>query len=276
MLEKLSLNTATVRLKWDINEMIDGCVRHGIKAICPWRDQIAKKPLKEIRQRIDDSGLVVNALCRGGFFPANDKKSLQKAIDENKKALDEAMTIGAQSLVLVVGSLPPESKNIALARQQVEQGISKILDYSRSLNIPLAIEPLHPMYAADRSCVNTLSQALDLCETLGDGVGVAIDVYHVWWDPKLSSQIKRAQNKILGFHICDWLKETQDLLVDRGMMGDGIIDISAIYHMVEQAGYKGYIEVEIFSDKNWWQRNPNEVLSIIKERVVKILPKGNH
>ena len=273
MLEKLSLNTATVRLKWDISEIIDACARHGIKAICPWRDQIAKKPLKEIRQRIDDNGLVVNALCRGGFFPANDKKDLQKAIDENKKALDEAKTIGAESLVLVVGSLPPESKNIKLAREQVEQGISKILDYSRSLNITLAIEPLHPMYAADRSCVNTLSQALDLCQTLGDGVGVAIDVYHVWWDPSLPSQIKRAQNKILGFHICDWLKQTQHLLLDRGMMGDGIIDIPSIYHMIEQAGYKGYVEVEIFSEKNWWQRNPNEVLSIIKERVATMFPK---
>ena len=164
-------------------------------------------------------------------------------------------------------------KQKQLAREQVEQGISKILDYSRSLNITLAIEPLHPMYAADRSCVNTLSQALDLCQTLGDGVGVAIDVYHVWWDPSLPSQIKRAQNKILGFHICDWLKQTQHLLLDRGMMGDGIIDIPSIYHMIEQAGYKGYVEVEIFSEKNWWQRNPNEVLSIIKERVATMFPK---
>jgi sugar phosphate isomerase/epimerase len=179
--------------------------------------------------------------------------------------------------VLVVGGLPgalagkPESKDIALARTQVHDGIARLLEYSRSVGMPLAIEPLHPMYAADRACINTMEQALDICDELdpsGSGaLGVACDVYHVWWDPKLQSQIARAgRERLLAFHVCDWLTPTTDLLLDRGMMGDGVIDIGRIRSWVEAAGFDGYSEVEIFSEKNWWQREHGEVLDVCIER----------
>ena len=148
----------------------------------------------------------------------------------------------------------------------VRDGIAAVLPHARASNIPLAIEPLHPMYAADRACVNTLEQALDMCDHLGEGVGVAVDVYHVWWDPKLEAQIKRAGKRILAYHICDWLVPTRDLLLDRGMMGDGVIDLQGFRRMIEAAGYFGPQEVEIFSAENWWKRDPDEVLEICVER----------
>jgi sugar phosphate isomerase/epimerase len=150
----------------------------------------------------------------------------------------------------------------------VADGIFAVLPHARAHNVPLAIEPLHPMYAGDRACVNTLAQALDLCEALGDGVGVAIDTYHVWWDPDLEAQIARAgaANRILAYHICDWLVPTRDILLDRGMMGDGVIDLPRIRSLVEQAGYRGHTEVEIFSVNDWWTRPGDEVLRTCIER----------
>jgi sugar phosphate isomerase/epimerase len=150
----------------------------------------------------------------------------------------------------------------------VADGLAAILPHARANNMPLAIEPLHPMYAADRACVNTLSQALNLCDILGDGVGVAIDTYHVWWDPDLAVQIARAgaARRILGYHICDWLVPTRDMLLDRGMMGDGVIDFRHIGAMIEKAGYRGLIEVEIFSAADWWKKPGDEVLRTVIER----------
>jgi sugar phosphate isomerase/epimerase len=176
--------------------------------------------------------------------------------------------VNAACLVLVVGGLPGDSKDIAGARSQVRDGLGRLLEYSRKVGMPLAIEPLHPMYAADRACINTLEQANDLCDELGDdGLGMAVDLYHTWWDPKFFQQIERAGRKrILGFHICDWLVPTQHLLLDRGMMGDGVIDIRAARQAVEALGYQGAHEVEIFSEHNWWQRDPDSVLATCKAR----------
>jgi sugar phosphate isomerase/epimerase len=167
----------------------------------------------------------------------------------------------------VVGGLAPGSKDLAGAREQVRDGIGAVLDHAKSCGVPLAIEPLHPMYAADRACVNTMAHANDLCDELGAGLGIALDVYHVWWDPNLKAEIERAGDKrLLAFHICDWLVPTADLLLDRGMMGDGVIDIPLIRSWVEAAGYRGFHEVEIFSANNWWKRDPDEVLMICRER----------
>ena len=188
----LSLNLATIRQQWDMREAVDACVRHGIRAISPWRDQIAKVGLDEAVRMVKANGLQLTGVCRGGMFPAADKAARDAAIDDNKRAIDEAAALGADCLVLVVGGLPAGSKDIGAAREMVADGIATILPYAQSHNIPLAIEPLHPMYAADRACVNTLGQALDICAWLGEGVGVAIDVYHVWWDPDLPAQIARA------------------------------------------------------------------------------------
>jgi len=265
---RMSLNIYTVREQWSLREAIEGCARHGVPAIAPWRDKLAEIGVEEASRLIADNGLAVSSLCRGGMFTAADAAGRQAAIDDNRHALDDAAALGAACLVLVVGGLPDGSKDLADARRQVEDGIGALLEHSRTVGVPLAIEPLHPMYAADRACVNTLSQALDICDALGDGVGVIVDVYHVWWDPELESQIQRAgRERILGFHVCDWLVPTTDLLLDRGMMGDGVIDLPRIRSWVEGAGFEGFTEVEIMSANNWWKRDPDEVVRICLERM---------
>jgi sugar phosphate isomerase/epimerase len=258
---ELSLNTATVRKQWNLAQMIDGCARHGIRGIAPWRDQVAQMGLQEAKKSIKAKNLVVTGLCRGGFFTAKDWR------DDNRRAIEEAHELGAQCLVLVVGGLPQGSKDLIGARNQVRDGIAAILPEARKAGVPLAIEPLHPMQAAERACINTLEQALNLCDVLGEGLGVAVDVYHVWWDPKLQSQIERAgKQRLLAYHICDWLSPTRDLVSDRGMMGDGVIDLRRIRSWMEAAGYRGFQEVEIFSELDWWKRDPDEVLRTCKER----------
>ena len=267
----LSLNTATVRERWSLREMIQGCARHGIRGISPWRDKRAQLGAKEAAKLARDNGLKVTGLCRGGMFPAADRKGRQAALDDNLRAIEDAATIGARCLVLVVGGLPAGSKDLAGAREMVRDGIGEVLEQAHAAGVPLAIEPLHPMYCADRACINTMAQALDLCDQLDSGkggaLGVAVDVYHVWWDPQLQQGIERAGDKrLLAFHICDWLLPTTDLLNDRGMMGDGVIDLPLIRSWMEQAGYRGYQEVEILSSRNWWRRDPDEVLATCRMR----------
>jgi sugar phosphate isomerase/epimerase len=266
--ELLSLNGATVRQRWNLQQIIEGCQHRGIAAIAPWRDQVAAMGLDTAAKAIRAAGLRVNGYCRGGMFTANDAAARRKALDDNRRAVDEAATIGADCLVLVVGGVPAGSKGVAGAHAQVEEAIARLLEHARPAGVKLALEPLHPMYAADRACVNTLRHANDLCDRLGEGVGVAVDVYHTWWDPTLEAEIARAgrADRILGFHVCDWLVPTTDMLVDRGMMGDGVIDIPKIRGWVEAAGYDGFVEAEIFSANNWWKRDPEEVLQVCKER----------
>jgi sugar phosphate isomerase/epimerase len=262
---ELSLNTATVRRQWNLAQIIDGCARHGIRGISPWRDQLAQMGLPLAKRSIREKDLAVTGLCRGGFFTAKDWR------DDNRRAIEEAHELGAQCLVLVVGGLLPGSKDLSLSREKVRDGIATILPEARGAGVPLAIEPLHPMQAAERACINTLEQALDICDELGEGVGVACDVYHVWWDPKLEQQIRRAGKKrLLAYHICDWLVPTRDLLNDRGMMGDGVIDLPLVRSWIQAAGYAGFQEVEIFSELDWWQRDPDEVLRTCKERHARV------
>lgn len=264
----VSLNTATLGPTRTLSDAVEGCLRHGIAGISPWRDKIAEKGLDRSARLIREAGLTVTGVCRGGMFPAADAAGRRTALDDNRRAVEEAATLQAKCLVLVVGGLPKGSKDLAGARAQVEDGIAATLDFARSMRVPLAIEPLHPMYAADRACVNTLAQALDICDQLGDGIGVAIDVYHVWWDPELSAGIARAGRggRILAYHICDWLVPTADLLTDRGMMGDGVIDLKRIRSEVEAAGFDGLCEVEIFSTRNWWTKSTGEALGAVVER----------
>jgi len=264
----LSLNTATTKKQWGLAQAIEGCARHGIRGISPWRDQIGQMGLAAAAKAVRVHGLTVTGVCRGGMFPAPDAAGRKAAIEENLRAIEEAHALGAQCLVLVVGGLPPGSRDLAGAREQVKDGIAAILPQARAAGVPLAIEPLHPMYAADRACINTLAQALDVAESLGEGVGVAVDVYHVWWDPQLDAQIARAGRggRLFAYHICDWLVPTRDLLNDRGMMGDGVIDLARIRSRIEGAGYAGFHEVEIFSELDWWRREPDEVLAACRER----------
>lgn len=259
----LSINTATVREQWDLRQAIEGIADAGIPGLAPWRDQLHAMGIAEAARAIKDRGLAVSGLCRGGMFTGRGRTGLAEALDDNRRAVDEAAAIGARCLVLVVGGLATGSRDIEAARALVREGIARLLPHARAAKVPLAIEPLHPMYAADRACINTLRQANDLCDELGEGVGIAVDLYHVWWDPELAREIARAgkARRLLAFHVCDWLVPTRDLLLDRGMMGDGVIDIPRIRGIVEAAGYDGFCEVEIFSKANWWRRRPEEVLA---------------
>ena len=258
---RLSLNTATVKAQWTLTQAIEGCARHGIRGIAPWRDKLAEMGVHAAAKAVRAHGLTVTGLCRGGFFTAKEWR------DDNLRAIDEARALGAQCLVLVVGGLAEGSKDLAGARERVKEGIAAVLPVARQAGVPLAIEPLHPMQAGDRACINTLEQALDICDALGEGLGVAVDVYHVWWDPKLEQQIRRAgKERLLAYHICDWLVPTRDTLNDRGMMGDGVIDLPKIRGWMEAAGYDGAHEVEIFSTRDWWQRDADEVLRVCKDR----------
>ena len=267
--ELLSINTATVRKQWPLDRIIEECARRDIRAISPWRDQVAAVGIGKIEQALRATGIQLSGYCRGGFFPAVDAAGLRAALDDNRRAIDEARQLEAPCLVLVVGSLPgalagsPAYHDIARARNEVRDGIAASLEYARQVGMPLAIEPLHPMQAAERACINTLEQALDLCDELDPGqtgmLGVAADLYHIWWDPKLQSQIERAGAKrLLAYHVCDWLTPTRDLLNDRGMMGDGVIELKKCRQWMESAGYQGFAEVEIFSE-HWWSQ-PGEVV----------------
>jgi sugar phosphate isomerase/epimerase len=261
---RLSLNTITVRDQWTLAQCIEGCARQGIFTIDPWRDKIAEYGLANAVRHFRDAGVSVSGVCRGGLFTATDHAA---ALQENRRAIDEAAALGADCLVIVVGGLPAGSKDLPTARRIVADALGEILPHARAAGVTLALEPLHPMTCADRSVLATTAQALRLAEALGDGVGIALDVYHTWWDPALEISIAAAAGRIAAFHVCDWLVPTRDLVFDRGMMGDGVIDIPRIRALVEQAGYRGPIGVEIMSRDDWWRRDPDEVLRIAKERL---------
>ena len=274
--EWLSLNTATVKKQWKLDGIIDACAKRNIRAINPWRDQVAEVGLDKIARQLRATGIGLSGYCRGGFFPAPDAAGLKAALEDNVRAIDEAKALNAPCLVLVAGSLPgalsgaPVHKDLARARNEVRDGIAASLEYAKCVGMPLAIEPLHPMQAAERACINTLEHALNLCDELdpdrSGALGVAVDMYHVWWDPKLRQQIERAGPKrLLAFHVCDWLVPTGDLLNDRGMMGDGVIDLRQARGWVESAGFSGHAEVEIFSHR-WWAEPGDVVLDTCIER----------
>jgi sugar phosphate isomerase/epimerase len=266
----LSINTATLRRQAGLPGIIEACARHGIRAVSPWREEVREMGIARATRSLRDAGLALSGYCRAGMFPADAARRAEMR-EDNHRAVNEAKALGAPCLVIVTGGLPqfsrPESEatnDIAGARRQVEEGLSELLGYACEVGMKLALEPLHPLYAADRACVNTLEQALDICDRLdpaqSGALGVALDVYHVWWDPKLMAGIERAgAQRLLAFHVCDWLVPTRDILNDRGMMGDGVIAIPRIRAVLEAQGYAGYAEIEIFSE-DWWSRPIDEVL----------------
>ncbi len=262
---ELSLNLATVRKQWNLREAVAGAARHGYAGVAPWRDMVQEATPAEAARVFHDSGLRVTGYCRGGLFPAADAAGRHAAIDDNKRMIDEAAAIGAECIVIIGGGLPKGSRDLPAARKMFADGLAAVLPHARAAKIPLALEPMHPMYAADRGCITTLAEMTDFCDALGDGLGIAIDTYHVWWDPNLAREIARAGKRIISHHICDWLVPTRHLLTDRGMMGDGVIDFRAIRAMIEAAGYTGIQEVEIFSE-DWWARPGDEVLRVAMER----------
>jgi sugar phosphate isomerase/epimerase len=252
-LSRLCVHTITTK-PLAIEESAKAFSAAGIAGITVWRDAIKGKKPADLRSMFIDLNLQVVSLCRGGFFPAKDAKGRQEAIDDNLRAIDEAKSIGAPMVVMVCGSYPGQSLNDS--RKHIADGIVACLDHARDSGVKLTIEPLHPMYAGDRSAINTLKQANDMAEAISSPwLGIAVDVYHLWWDDDLENQIRRCgkNNHLSAFHICDWKTPTLDMLNDRGLMGEGCINIRQIRDWVESAGFAGFNEVEIFSDIYWKQ-----------------------
>ncbi len=260
---RLCVHTQTTK-PWSIEECIKNYSEAGIKGITIWRHVLENKNLREIKILLDDYNMFPVSLCRGGFFPSVEAVKRQKAIDDNLFAIEQAEALGTPLIVLVCGADGKQS--LEKSRDQIREGIMKILPAAKSAGIKLAIEPLHPMYAGDRSAINTMRQANEMtAEINSNWLGVAVDVYHLWWDPDLQNEIKQCaeQNHLFAFHICDWNVPTIDFLSDRGLMGDGCINIPEIRGWVEESGFEGYNEVEVFSDK-YWTMDQKDYLKKIK------------
>jgi sugar phosphate isomerase/epimerase len=248
-LDRLCIHTITTK-PWSLAECIDGYNRAGVGAVTVWRNAYETIGPGQAGRMLRSSGLRVVSVCRGGFFPAVSAEGRQKAIDENRRVIDEAAALGAPLIVLVCGAVP--GMDLIEGRRQIADGIAAVLPHAADCNVRLAIEPLHPMYADDRSAINTMAQANEIAEAIDHPhLGIAVDVYHLWWDPTLEAEIRRAGDRIFAFHVCDWRTPTRDLLNDRGQMGEGCIPIRRIRGWVEAAGFNGPIEVEIFSNELW-------------------------
>ena len=270
---RLSLNSATTK-KWTLAEAVEGCVRAGIPAIGPWRDIVADAGLDKSARLIRDAGLRVSSLCRGGFLTAADPAGQAVALADNQAAILEAVALGTTELFLVVGGLAPGERDVVAARQRVADRLEDLVPFAMEHGVRLVLEPLHPMYAADRALISTLAQALDLAAPYDAGVvGVAIDTFHVWWDPELKVQIERAgrENRIASYQVCDFnLPIAADALLSRGMMGDGVVDFATIGTWVRDSGYTGDIEVEIFNQEIW-DADGDSTLTTMKARYAELV-----
>lgn len=262
-ISRLSLNQITTQ-RWSVREAVEGCVRANVPYIALWRDKVAATGLEESARLVREAGLKVSSLCRGGWFNAATAAERQARLDDNRRAIYEAAILGTDVLVLVCG--PAADRGIGAARAYVEEAIGQLLPFAQEHGVKLAIEALHPMYAAERSVIVTLAEANQIVRRYNhDYLGLVVDVYHVWWDADVYNQIAAAAGKILGFHVCDWLVPTPDMLVGRGMMGDGVIELRKLRYAVEQAGYLGPIEVEIFN-QTIWDRPGDEVIQLMCQR----------
>jgi sugar phosphate isomerase/epimerase len=264
----LNVHQVTVREQWTTRQFVDGMVRHKIGSVALWRDKLTDMSAAEAGRMVNGEGITVTSLCAAGLLTAHQPAEGQKAMDELRRAIDDTAAVGAANLMFVAGGVDPKDKSVKDARARALERLSTLTPYIRAAGIKIAVEPLHPMTCATRSVISTIGIANDWCDALGaeDVYGIAVDTYAVWWDPNLEKELKRAGKRIIGFHINDWLPVTTDLRLDRGMMGDGLIDIRGIRKMIEDTGYQGPREVEIFSERDWWKRDPDEVIGIIKAR----------
>lgn len=263
-LSRLCVHTATTK-PWSVETVMKKYPEAGVSGITVWRDALEGRSPEVVGRQLRDSGLEVVSLCRGGFFPSLTPKGREEAIEDNRRAIEQAAGLGAPMVVLVCGAALGQP--LAVSRQQIVDGIAAILPEAEAAGIRLAIEPLHPMYADDRSAINTMAQAHAACDQLNHPlVGIAVDVYHVWWDDTLPEQIEKAgeKDRLFAFHLCDWLTPTSHLLTDRGLMGEGCINLPEIRGWVEKAGFEGFHEVEIFSTR-WWESDQDAFLSRIKQ-----------
>jgi len=263
-LSRLCVHTITTK-PWSIEEATEKYAAAGVNGVTVWRQWLDGRDIAKTGETLRSAGIEIVSLCRGGFFPAVDNAGRRAAIDDNLKAIDEAEALGAPLIVLVCGAVPGQP--LEESRNQIADGIATVLDRAEQANIKLGIEPLHPMYADSRSAINTLRQANDMCDRLDSPlVGAVVDVYHLWWDPELKDQIERCgrAGRILAFHVCDWKTPTEDLLNDRGLMGEGCINVPEIRGWVDENGFGGFVEVEIFSNR-YWAMDQDEFLGMIKD-----------
>ncbi|AEM87367.1 sugar phosphate isomerase/epimerase family protein [Streptomyces violaceusniger] len=265
---RLSLNQETIK-QWSLPELTEGCVKAGVTDVGLWREPVQKYGVAAAAELVRNAGLTVTSLCRGGFFTAIDPEARATALADNRKAIDEAATLGTDTLVLVSGGLPPGSRDLFAARERIADALGELAPYAADHGVRLAIEPLHPMYAADRCVVSTLAQALDLAERFpADRVGVIVDTYHLWWDDTVATQIARAGagGRIAAFQLADWITPLPEgVLLGRGQLGDGSVDFRWFREQVDAAGYTGPIEVEIFNP-DLWARDGAEVLAEVADR----------
>lgn len=268
-LEKLALNQGTIR-QWSLEQAVDGFVRHGVPAIGIFRDKLAECGVERGARLVRDAGLTVTSMCAGGRFAPAIGGGWADIIDDNRRAIEETHALGAGCLVVIGGGLPPDSKDLPGARERIRDGLAEILPEANAAGITLAIEPQHPMSASDRGCISSLFQANEICDSLlsepgGETVGIVFDMYHLWWEPGLEDQVTRATGRIRLIQVCDWLNPTTATRFQRGMMGDGIVDIPRLREAIEATGYDGFNEIEIFSE-HWWQQDPDELVRICIER----------
>jgi sugar phosphate isomerase/epimerase len=264
---RLSFNQATAE-RASLPDVIEACARAGVPGISLWRHKLAETGVERAATLLRDAGLWVSSVCRGGMFPASTATERAARIDDNRRAIDDAATLGAEVLVLVCGAAP--DRDIGAARAMVADGIAAIAPYAAERNVRLGIEPLHPAFAAERSCITTMREARLMSEQYdASNVGVVVDVYHVWWDPERAEEIARLGDRIAGYHVNDWLVPVKNVLMNRGMMGDGVIELRRIRGEIERAGYMGPIEVEIFNE-SIWERPLDELVRLTKERFVEV------
>jgi len=271
----LALNTATLGHNvdghgggWSPEQVIDACAELGLGGVVFWRREIGSRAIA-IGNHARRAGLPVAGLCRTPFLVGPlAPQPRQAMLDDFEASIDMAAALGAPVLTIVVGGVEPGTKGVGESLKRVADTVARMAPLAAARSVKLALEPLHPVYGGDRSCLVTVRDAVDLCETISaDNVGIAVDIYHVWWDTTLAAELQRAgRRRILGYHLCDWLADTRDVLLDRGMMGDGVADLKALRGAVETAGYDGLCEVEIFSANNWWKRPPYEVLRTCIDR----------
>ena len=267
-LSRLSLNQITTP-RWSVREAAEACARHGVPAIALWRHKIAELGLEESVRAVRDAGLHVSSVCRGGMFPAETAEGRRRNIEDNFRAVDEAAALAADSLVMVVGGASP--MGIVSARQMVRDGLAELVPYARSAGVRIGLEPLHPMFAGDRSVLTTIAEAGSMAAPYEAGqVGVVLDVFHIWWDPDVLQDVAAIAPRIMGFHVSDWLVPLPHVLLGRGMMGDGVIDLRTLRDAVDAAGYAGPIEVEIFNQAIWDQ-DPDEVLQRVMLRFEEVV-----
>jgi sugar phosphate isomerase/epimerase len=265
-LSRFAINQITTK-SWPLAQAVDGYARHGARGIGVWMEYVDAVGPKAAARLIRDAGLFVPCLCTTAWVNEMQPQPFAAALAENRRRIDAAAEIGASCLVVVPGGLAAGERDLGVARARVEEALGELLPHARSAGVVLGLEPLHPMYAGDRSCLNTFAHALELCKRLGEGTAIVADLYHCWWDPEFVPGLRRAgPERIVTFHLCDWLVPTRDVYQDRGMVGDGVIDISSFRCVLDEIGYTGPFEIEIFSKLDWWLRDPEEVTRISIER----------